>query len=311
MTLYRDHIGIDISKDHLDVFSIARDKAWRIANQRDAIRMLLRELPREGLIVFEATSVYDKTLRHILARRRRTFARVNPRRAREFARAAGLLAKTDRLDARMLARLGAALEPAPSQEPGPDRQRLAELLQRRNQLVEMRKQEKTRLRQVDNALARRDIGSLIDILSRRIAAFERAIGTLIDTIEDLARLARLLQTTPGVGPLTAATLIAEMPELGSLDRRAIALLAGLAPIADDTGKRKGYRKIRGGRPRVRRILYLAALAARRSPSFKPLHDRLRNKGKQPKTAIIAVARKLIVTLNAIVRDNTEFKPSQP
>lgn len=307
MTEYQDYIGIDISKDHLDVYSTAQARGWRIANERDAVRALLRQLPRKCLIVFEATSVYDKTLRRVLARAGRVFAKINPRRARAFARAAGLLAKTDRVDARMLAHFGASLQPAATREPCAERQHLAELLQRRNQLVETRKQEKTRLKQVERSVVRRDIVSVIDNLSRRIAKFDTAIKALIEASPALARLSRLLQSAPGVGPFTATTLIAEMPELGSLHRRAIALLAGLAPIADDTGKRKGYRKITGGRPRIRRALYLAALAARRSQHFKPFHDRLRDAGKQPKTAIIAVARKLLVTLNAMIRDHIEFK----
>ncbi len=309
MTVYHDHIGIDVSKDHLDIFSIAENKGWRIANERGAIRDFPSRRSRESLIVFEATSVYDRTLRRVLSRARRVFARVNPRRARAFARATGLLAKTDRVDARMLAQLGALLNPAPTREPPAERQRLAALLQRRNQLVEMRKQEKTRRKQVEPGRARRDIDSLIRLLSRRVVTFDRAIKTLIRASAELDRLARVLRTAPGVGPVTAATLIAEMPELGALHRRAIALLASLAPIADDTGKRKGYRKIKGGRPRIRRALYLAALAARRSPRFKPLHDRLRDKGREPKAAIIAVARKLLVTLNAMVRDDAEFEPT--
>lgn len=307
MTIYQDYIGIDVSKDQLDLFSIAQDRVWCIANERDAIRALLRMLPPDALVVFEATSVYDKQLRRVLARAGRPFARINPRQAREFARATGLLAKTDRVDARMLAWFGARLAPTPTREPSPERQKLAELLQRRNQLVETRKQEKTRLKQVDPGPVRRDIKSLIEVLSRRIAAFERAIKNLIKTSVELDHLDHTLQTAPGVGPFTAATLIAEMPELGNLDRRAIALLAGLAPLADDSGKRKGYRKIRGGRPRIRRALYLAALAAKRAPAFKPAYDRLRENGKQPKTAIIAIARKLIVTLNAMIRNNETFK----
>ena len=179
MTVYRDHIGIDVSKDHLDIFSIAENKAWRIANEPGAIRDFPRRRSRESLIVFEATSVYDRTLRGVPARARRVFARVNPRRAHAFARATGLLAKTDRVDARMLAQLGAALNPTPTREPPAERQRLAAPPQRRNQLVEMRKQEKTRRKQVEPGLARRDIDSLIRLLTRRVDTFDRAIKTLI------------------------------------------------------------------------------------------------------------------------------------
>ena len=261
-----------------------RDSHPAHPNEREAIQAVLREMPHNTLIIFEATSVYDRTLRRVLSRAGHPFARINPRQAREFARATGLLAKTDQVDARMLAWFGARLEPPETHEPSPERQQLADLLQRRNQLVEMRKQEKTRLKQVDHPRAQRDIASLIEILSRRVTAFERDIKTLIKANDDLDHLARTLQTAPGIGPFNITTLLAEMPELGTLDRRAIALLAGLAPVADDSGKRKGYRKIRGGRPRVRRALYLAALSAKRSPAFKPLYDRLREKGnpqKQP------------------------------
>jgi transposase len=307
MTVHQDYLGVDISKDHLDVYSLARRKAWRIDNRAAAIAKLARKLPGDGFVVFEATSVYDRALRKALSQTGCPFARINPRRAREFARATGRLAKTDRVDAAMLAHLGATLKPKPTQETSAERQRLAQLLQRRNQLVEMRKQEMTRLKQADAPDLRRDIASLIPLLGRRIAKFEDAIKTLIRASAELAQLDKRLRSAPGVGPVTAATLIAEMPELGQRDRRAIAALAGLAPLANDSGKRKGHRKIWGGRSRVRRILYLAALSARRSVHFTPFHQRLRDQGKQPKTALIAVARKLLVTLNAMVRDDKNFQ----
>lgn len=265
MTVHQDYLGVDISKDHLDVYSLARRKAWRIDNQAAAIAKLARKLPGDGFVVFEATSVYDRALRKALSQTGHPFARINPRRAREFARATGRLAKTDRVDAAMLAHLGATLKPKPTQETSAERQRLAQLLQRRNQLVEMRKQEMTRLKQADAPDLRRDIASLIPLLDRRIAKFEDAIKTLIRAS------------------------------------------AELAPLANDSGKRKGHRKIWGGRSRVRRILYLAALSARRSVHFTPFHQRPRDQGKQPKTALIAVARKLLITLNAMVRDDKNFQ----
>ena len=274
MTVYRDHIGIDVSKDHLDIFSIAENKAWRIANEPGAIRDFPRRRSRESLIVFEATSVYDRTLRGVPARARRVFARVNPRRAHAFARATGLLAKTDRVDARMLAQLGAALNPTPTREPPAERQRLAAPPQRRNQLVEMRKQEKTRRKQVEPGLARRDIDSLIRLLTRRVDTFDRAIKTLI----------RASAAPAPFSPASPRSLTTPANEW-------------------DTAK------IKGGGPRIGRALTLAALAARRSPRFKPFHDKLRDKGREPKAAIIAVARKRLVTLNAMVRDNTEFEPT--
>lgn len=310
--MHQDYLGVDISKDFLDLYDLRRQQAWRIANDPKAIAKLMRRMPHSTFTVFEATSVYDRPLRKALTKAGRPFARVNPRRAREFARATGVLAKTDKVDAAMLAHLGSALKPQPSREASPQRQHLAELLQRRNQLVEMRKQEKTRLKQVDNRALQNDIKSLIRILTNRIAKLE---NTIKDAIKSSARLSALyarLLTAPGIGPITAVTLIAHMPELGDRDRRSIAALAGLAPLPDDSGRRKGYRKIWGGRANITRVLYLAALSARKANPFKSLHQRLRDKNKQPKAAIIAVARKLIVTLNAMLRDGKDFnQPAHP
>lgn len=311
MTVHQDYLGVDISKDFLDLYDLSRQQAWRIANAPKAIAKFVRQMPHSTFTVFEATSVYDRPLRKALTKAGRAFARVNPRRAREFARATGVLAKTDKVDAAMLAHLGSTLKPQPSQEAAPQRQHLAELVQRRNQLVEMRKQEKTRLKQVDDRTIQNDIKSLIRVLSNRIAKFEMAIKDAIKRSANLAALYARLLTAPGIGPITAATLIAQMPELGDCDRRSIAALAGLAPLPDDSGRRKGYRKIWGGRSNIRRALYLAALSARKAAPFKSFHQRLRDKNKEPKAAIIAVARKLIVTLNAMVRDGQNFKQAMP
>lgn len=307
MKLANNVVGIDISKDRLDLYSTSQNRFWDVANEAGVLEELCDSL--EGsLVVFEATSVYDRTLVRSLSQRGIAHARVNPRRAREFARSAGYLAKTDKVDARMLAHMGSVLETRPQEPQCPHREALRDLLQRRDQLVSMRAQEKTRLRQVDNPLLQEDITSLIELLGQRIATFEARIRQTIDEDAGTAQQAAILQTAPGIGPITAATLIADMPELGQRDRRAIAALAGLAPLANDSGKRHGNRRIWGGRRRVRRLLYLAALSAiRTNPAFRETAQQLKQQGKAPKTAVIAVARKLLVTLNAMSKNQAAFK----
>jgi transposase len=221
----------------------------------------------------------------------------------------GVIGKTDRVDARMLAELGARLTPAPTQPLRPERRTLQAQATRRRQLVEMRKQEATRLQQTADPVARADIRGVIALLDRRIAKIEKRIADLVSADPELAAIDRRLRTAPGVGPVVAATLITELPELGQIDRRSIAALAGLAPIARDSGRRSGPRSIGGGRPIVRTILYLAALqASRRSPGFIHFRERLQAAGKSVKAAIIATARKLVVTLNAMLATGTDYRP---
>jgi transposase len=270
---------------------------------------MIAGLPAGCHVIFEATSVYDRSLRHLLSSAGITFSRVNPRRAREFARAAGYLAKTDRVDAAMLAHLGAALAPAPSQEPDPERQQLARLLQRRGQLVAMRQQEKVRRQQADTDDILASIREIIDILTTRINAIETEMRRLINENPDLAKTDQRLRAVPGIGDIGAATLIAGLPELGQRDRRSIAALAGLAPLACDSGRHKGARKVWGGRRQIRRALYTAAVTGRRNPKLKAYYNRLYDKGKPKKVALIATARKILVIINAMMRDNSEFKTS--
>lgn len=236
---------------------------------------------------------------------------MNPRQAREFARALGVLAKTDRVDARVLAEMGARL-PLPRTAPSsPVRARLACLLRRRRQLVEMRKAERMRRHDAGLAEIRAEIGRMIRILDRRIDALDAEIAAAIEGDPQTAARARLLRAVPGVGPTVLAVLLGELPELGLLCRRRIASLAGLAPHARESGLApharesgtwRGTRRIRGGRRRVREALHIAALSASRSvPAPKALRDRMRAAGKAPKTALIAVARQLLVMLNAIIR----------
>lgn len=306
------YVGVDVAKDWLDIHHPRRG-ARRIDNAPAALKAFSATCAREGAwIVFEASGGYDHLLLAALKAAQVRFSRVNPRQARDFARAMGVIGKTDRVDARMLSELGARLRPSPTDQLAASRRALQAQATRRRQLVEMRKQEATRLQQTADAEARADIRSLIAVLDRRIAKADARMAALIAEDPELAAVDRRLKTVPGVGPVVAATLIAELPELGRLDRRRIAALAGLAPIARDSGKRLGRRTIGGGRPVVRTMLYIAALhASRRCHVFAAFHRRLVAAGKPVKSALTATARKLLGVLNAMLQTGTDYRQITP
>ena len=304
-------VGVDVSMDWIDVFEPGSGVA-RIENVPAELAAFARRMKRKGVgqVVFEASGGYDAPLRAALEKAGVRLARVNPGKARHFAKAIGVIGKTDRVDARMLSEMGARLDLPNTAPLDPVRQVLRELAARRRQLVETRKQEQTRLRQVTSRFLRASITRHIRQLDTEIDRIEVQIAETVRSNEEIARLFDRLCTAPGVGPITAATLIAEMAELGTFDRRRIAALAGLAPIARDSGKRSPARSIAGGRPVVRPALYLAALQASRwNEPFREFRQRLEERGRTPKQAIIAVARKLLTALNAMVRDNADFKPA--
>lgn len=310
MTIAPVVIGIDVSKHHLDLFDFARARAEQCPNSCEAVAALAARFAAvDAFVVFEATGCYDRQLRLALAAVGVRFARVNPRRARDFARAAGFLAKTDRLDARMLAAMGQALGHqmlGASQAPA-DRERLALLHKRRDQLVAIRQQERTRLSECCNAEIAADIEQHVAWLDTRVRAIEARIRDCIAASRELARAEALLRSVPGIGPVAAASLLACAPELGQRSAKSMAALAGLAPLNADSGLRHGRRRIRAGRKRIRDALYMAALAAVRcSPRFGDFHRHLSAAGKPPKLALIAVARKLLVTANAVLRDQVAF-----
>lgn len=310
MTIAPVVIGIDVSKHHLDLFDITRGRAEQCPNSCEAVEALAaRFAAAKAFVVFEATGCYDRRLRLALAADGVRFARVNPRRARDFARAAGFLAKTDRLDARMLAAMGQALgrQMLGSSQVPAERERLAMLHKRRDQLVAMRQQERTRLSECGNAEIAADIEQHVAWLDTRVRAIAARIRDCIAASRELARAEALLRSVPGIGPVAAASLLACAPELGQRSAKSMAALAGLAPLNADSGLRHGRRRIRAGRKRIRDALYMAALAAVRcSTRFGDFHRRLRAAGKPPKLALIAVARKLLVTANAMLRDQVAF-----
>ena len=306
------YVGIDVSKQYLDIFDEALGVPERIANAPQAITQIAARWRCDVLVVFEATGVYDLELREALGRAGIRFARINPARARDFARASGRLAKTDPIDARMLAAFGRVMQPATEQAVNPARNALARLAKRRDQLVLMRAQEKNRRSEADDRALAERISRLIEVLDSEIAEIEADIKELIKAEPEITDEARLIRSLPGVGPVACMQLIAKMPELGRVGAKQIAALAGLAPFNVDSGAFRGKRKIAGGRKRVRDALYMAALnAVRRADPFKAFYERLRQAGKPAKLALIAVARKLLTVLNAMMRDRKPYLQAEP
>lgn len=308
MTLPRDTLGVDVSKDWIDVHSLAHRTSCRIDTTPAALEAFARGLARTStLVVFEASGGYEDPLRRALDRAGVPRCRVNPRQARNFARARGKFAKTDRVDAAGLARMGPALELTPDAVPDPARERLALLSRRLEVLKSMEKSEGQRLQRTADDFIARSLRATRRMLLGEIAAVEREIARLIAESPGLARDERLLRTAPGIGPLLASRLMAYLPEIGQLDRRRIASLAGLAPHACDSGTMRGRRMIWGGRPEVRRTLFLAGLiASRHDPALKAFRARLEAQGKPKKVAIVAVARKLLTILNAMLRTGQAY-----
>lgn len=302
------YVGIDVSKQHLDIFDEGLGVPERIANATQAITQLVARWQCDALVVFEATGVYDLELRKALEGAGIRFARINPARARDFARASGQLAKTDPIDARMLAAFARAMKPATEQAINPARNALARLAKRRDQLVLMRAQEKNRRSEADDRAMAERIGRLVEVLDGEIAGIEADIKALIKAEPEISDDAQLMRSVPGVGPVACMQLITQMPELGHVGPKQVAALAGLAPFNVDSGAYRGKRKIGGGRKRVRDALYMAALnAVRRAAHFKIFYTRLRQAGKPAKLALIAVARKLLTVLNAMIRDRKPYR----
>lgn len=308
MTIPPDVVGIDVSKHTLDIFDAGLGRSETVANTAGAVAALAGQLAaRDRFVVLEATGRYDVRLRRSLEVAGVAYARVNPGQARDFARAAGILAKTDRVDARMLARMGQALRPRPAEPSDPARERLSRLHRRRDQLVAMRKQERTRLSDLLEDDLLEDLQRHLAWLNAEIAVLDKRIAQAITADPRLTQACRIVRSLPGVGPVTATTLLALVPELGRRSPKTIAALVGLAPLNRDSGLHRGKRTIRGGRRRVREALYMAALAACRSDTrFAATYRALIALGKAPKLALIAVARKLLITANAMLRDQHAF-----
>jgi len=303
-------VGIDVSGEFLDVAFHESAEYFRLANSPVGIAELVgRLLPLQPqLVVLEATGKLEKAVLEALCQAGLPGVAVNPKWVRDFAKSTGRLAKTDRIDARVIAHYGAAVKPTVRALNDEQTQQLQALILRRTQLIDMLTAEHNRRKRAHKA-ALPSIDELIRFLQQRIKDADHDIDAFLQTSELWRRNADLLRSTPGIGRMTAAALIAFLPELGTLSGRQIASLVGLAPFNVDSGKYQGQRHIKGGRHIVRRALYMACVAAQRAnPQIRAFCDQLRARGKKTKVAFVAGMRKLLTQLNAMMRDATPWNP---
>ncbi len=305
------YVGIDVSGDRLEVHTHPSGQSWSVAYEEAGLSALVARLQGLGvaLVVLEATGKLQDVAVATLYAAGLPVAVVNPRQVRDFARATGQLAKTDRLDAAVIAHFGAAIQPAAQPAPDAERQRLSELVARRRQLVEMVTAEQNRLRSTQDAALREEVQVHIRWLKAALKKLEKEISRTIRQNPLWRAQDELLRSTPGVGPVTACTLLAGLPELGRLSQRPLAGLVGVAPMNCDTGRRRGERHIRGGRATVRRALYMATLVGvRKNEVLRAHYQHLLVAGKPRKVALVACMRKLLLVLNAMVRTGQPWQP---
>ena len=303
------HVGIDVSKDSLDVAVLGRKLILQFANTKKGIAKLVKQILalNPKLIVVEATGGYEETLVLTLFAAGLPVALVSPQRVRQYAKAKGLLAKTDQLDAQNLADYGKSIQPRLFVAKSEERKRLSALVGRRKQLEEMLQAERNRLRTTPLQI-RCFLQRSIAFLEAEMQQAEKEIRTFIQEHADFQAQEKLLGSAKAIGPVTAATWLADLPELGQLDRKEIAALVGVAPMNQDSGKKRGYRSTQGGRPGVRSALYMSTLTGiRYNPILKAQYDQLVKRGKEKKVAITACMRKMLTILNAMIRDQQPFR----
>ena len=305
--------GIDVSKAKLDVHLGGKDRT--LPNDRDGFRAIAKWFGAAKVerVVLEATGRMHRPLLQSLHAKGFEVCVVNPRQSRDFAKATGQLAKTDRVDARMLAAFGAAFENLPQTQPrGAFLDRLGDMLVAREKVVDQRSALRATLSEVADPVSAKKLPGLIAEQDSVIAAYDRDIEELIAGDADHAESCRILRSVPGIGPVTAAALICWMSELGTIGNRQAAALVGVAPMARDSGTMKGARHIRGGRRRPRDLLHMAAMSAMAwNPDMKATYERLRARGKGHKVAIVAVMRRMIVLANALLRDRRTWTERAP
>lgn len=300
-------IGVDVSKDRLDVHVLPEGAAFSVARTPAGLSELVEQIkPRAPyLVALEASGGLESVVVAALAGAGLPVVALNPRQIRDFARATGKLAKTDALDAAAIARFAEAVRPEPRAVLSEDAKALSELVTRRRQVIEMTLAERNRRRLVAAKPVLKSIDRVIAALEKQLADLDRDIGQRVRETPAWREKEQVLKSVPGVGDQTARTLIAALPELGQLDRRQIAALVGVAPINRDSGKLRGRRMIAGGRADVRSVLYMAALVGvRANPVLRAYYTRLRQAGKLPKVAIVAAMRKLLIILNAMLKTKT-------
>jgi transposase len=306
-------VGVDVSKQRLDWALSGSEAVQGTTSTPSGIRRLVARLRRTeaARIIVESMGGYERALVEALAKAGLPVVLVNPWRVRRFGEGLGVLAKTDPLDARMLSLYGERAQPPSRPLPSPRQREMADLVRRRRQIIAIIVAEKSRL-DTARGPVRKDIQTLVKILERRVAKLDSLVDAAIDGDPEQAAQRERLLSVPCIGAGIARTLIVELPELGSLDRRQIAALVGIAPFARDSGRKTGKRRIRAGRSAPRSALYLAAMnGARFNSVLKAFYDRLRDAGKPPKLAFIALARKLLTILNAMLRDRNTWREVTP
>jgi transposase len=307
-------VGIDVAKATLDLHILLSGQTQTLPNSKAGFEQLKTVLPHPAtcLIVLEATGGFEREVVANLTDAGYRVAVINPKRARDFAKALGLVAKTDRIDARVLALFAQKVQPAPSEKTPGKQAEIQQLVARRRQLIDLKTQESNRWDTTHAEAARKSIQAVINTLEAEIRGIEKVIEALLESDDEWHSKIQLIQSVPGLGSVTATTVVADVPEIGKLNRQQISALIGLAPFNRDSGRMKGKRAIAGGRKSVRCVLYMAALAARRfNPVIKAFADRLAQHGKPFKVIITACMRKLLVILNSIVKSGRPWMAPTP
>jgi transposase len=308
---YSTFVGIDVAKDSCEAYVRPAGQRMTFANREEAASQWASSLKESSacLIVVEATGGYERTVVAALCDAGLAVAVVNPRQARDFARGFGKLTKTDRVDAEMLALFAEKVQPSPRGKTSEKQAELDALVTRRRQLVQLRTMETNRQHTATHKQAVRSLQKVRELLTKEIQKIDVALSKLIESDEDWRQKTQIIESTPGVGSVTSKTLVAELPELGQLNRQQIAALVGLAPWPHDSGDFKGKRSIWGGRAHLRAVLYMAALSATtHNPLIQRFYQRLRHVGKPFKVALTACMRKLLTILNTMVKNRTSWNP---
>ena len=315
MTKQREavNVGIDVGKAQLDVCLLERNLKLQVANEEGPVRALVSRLARYRLarIVIEATGRLEQPFVRAALARGLPVIVISPLKVRRYAGAIGQLAKTDAIDARLIAQFGAAVKPVAHAPTDPQARKIKDLMVRRRQLTELRTMEKNR-HQVMPADFHQSIAAVIEVLDQQIKLLDRQLDAAVDQHRLWRHKRQLLTSMPGIGNTVAYTLLGDLPELGSLNRKQIAALTGVAPFNRDSGRLRGKRRIRGGRASSRTALFLAAMSAVRfNPHIKRFYERLVKAGKHRKVALTACIRKMVTALNAMLRDDASWQPASP
>ena len=305
------YVGVDVSKNNLQAAILPSGDSFSVPNDEgglDELTNRLRGAPPTTLVVLEATGGYERPVVASVAASKIAVAVVNPRQVRDFAKATGTLAKTDRIDARILARFAQAIRPSPKSPPDAEAREFCAIVARRRQIISMMSAEKNRLSIRDSKAVRKRIQAHIRWLQKELEGIDKGLDEAIEDSPTFKENEALLKSVPGVGEVLCRTLLAELPELGSLSPKKLCALVGVAPLNRDSGDRRGKRTTWGGRSGVRKALYMGALvAARHNPTIKEFYERLLGAGKPKKVALVACMRKLLVILNAMIRDRSPWR----